>query len=458
MSLYFVTGGFLKRKRIGQEAIEKIVRVDGAPRGAVNQNGVVLLSSKTGIQLVQPNGRTLQITTSENESAHTAPYFLPDGATFLFLAISHHPSGVLKTLYSGRIDAPNRIRRIAPISSRVEWNAGHLLYARGQALYARPWSLERQSFSGPEKLVMRGVWSKASTSDADFSVARNGRLSIKDAPRSRFERVRLDSTSIPIPWQGQVVGIAVARNREVAVVTSNTKPDSDTDLWVWDLKTQPRKLRSVGTITSPVLDANGDEVFYAANRNNFSGIFRRSIATEAESPIPIPAGDGAPGPRGLSPDGELLLYATTRPQNTDLYCKNLKNGQVIPIADSPKAMEGETGRFSPDKKHVVYVSDVTGDRRVYVAPFPPDGTPSHPISPPGGWRARWSNDGKKIYYLLGQNLMEYAGVENARLVYRADSDISHMEPTLHGEFLVVIAPKEPPNRIVRDWQDAIVRE
>lgn len=458
-SLYFVTGGLLKRKRIGQQAIQTIAHLEGVPR-TVNRDGVVLLGSSKGILRVLPNGQiSLTTISKDNESAHTAPYFLPDGVTFLFLAISHRPSGeVVKTLCSGRIDAPHRIRQIGPISSRVEWNADHLLYARDGALYARPWSLEKQSFAGHEVLVTRHVWSNALTSDADFSVARNGLLIVKDAASgSRFERIRPGTKPIPIPLQGQVVGVTVARDRELAVLASHVTPGR-TDLEVWNLKDDSRrKLTSFGTSTSPVLDATGEEVYYAADRKSFASIYRMSIATGAETLVL--AADSALNPRGISADGQLLLYASYRKLNSDLYCINLKTRRVIPIANSPTAMEGETGRFSPDGTQVVYVSDVSGEQRVYVTPFPPTGAHARLISPAGGWRARWSNDGEKIYYLLGRSVMEYDLPTHAvRELYRADSDISQMEPTSHGEFLVVIAPVEPANRIVSNWKDEVGRE
>lgn len=456
-SLYFTTGEFLKRKRVGQQAVQTIAPLDGAPRGTVNRAGVVLLSSSKGIAQLLPNGRTTLITVaSDKESAHTAPYFLPDDVSFLFIAISHgRHGGTVKTLCSGRIDAPFRIRRIGPISSRVEWNAGYLLYARDGALYARPWSLDKESFAGNEVRVTQHVWSKAGTSDADFSVARNGLLIVKDAAsRSRFESVRSGTNSIPIPWQGQVVGITVARDRDLAVLASQLTPGR-TDLWAWDLKGDARRqLTSFGTNTSPVLTATGEDVYYAADRTNFASIYRMSIATGAETPV-LSGG----GPRGISSDGELLLYASNRAGDSDLFCINLKTRRVIAIANSPKAREGETGRFSPDGKQVVYVSDVSGEQRVYVAPFPPDEAAARPISVGGGWRARWSNDGKKIYYLRRRALIEYdvpTGVE--RELYRADSDISHMEPTGRGDFLVVIAPVEPANRIYSNWQDVVGKD
>jgi Tol biopolymer transport system component/DNA-binding winged helix-turn-helix (wHTH) protein len=458
LSLYFVAGGFLKRKRIGHETIETVAACDGAPRGTVNRDGVVLLGSTKGILRVLPDGRTSQITISMGGGRHTLPYFLPDGVTFLFLAISHPAGGEpVKVLYSGRLDAPNTVRQIGPISSRVEWNAGNLLYARDRALYARPWSLNKQSFAGEEVLVVPHVYSNVSNSDADFSVARNGLLVVKDeASPSRFERVRPGTKSIPIPWQGQVVGVTVARDREIAVLASRETPGR-TDLWAWDPNDHSRrKLTPFGTNTSPVLNVTGDQVYYAADRKKFVSIYRMSIATGKETLVR--EADTTLNPRGLSSDGELLLYASYRQQDSDLFCINLKTRRVTAIASTPNTKEGETGRFSPDGTKVVYVSDVSGEQQVYITPFPPDGSPALRISPTGGWRARWSSDGTKIYYLQRRSLNEYEVKTHAvRELYRADFDISHMEPTAHGEFLVVIAPVEPANRIVSNWRDAVGR-
>lgn len=461
-SLYFLTGKFLKRKQIGQGPAETIAQMDGFPRGTVNRDGVVLLGSSKGIRRLLPDGRFSRITVArekgpDKESAHTAPYFLPDGVTFLFLAQSDRPdTGVVMTLCSGRIDAPKNHRRIGPISSRVEWNANHLLYARDGTLYARPWSLETQSFVGPEVLVTRDIYSRAGTSDADFSVARNGLLIVKGpASGSRLERVRPGTNPIPIPGLGQVVGITVARH--LAVLALQLIPRRS-DLWAWDLTDDSRsQLTNVGTNKSPVLNPTGEEVYYAAIFSNSSTIYRMSIATRAKRLVLAGAGDLLP--LGISSDGELLLFATYRGNDSDLSCLKLKTGEVLPIANSPKANEGGTGRFSPDGTQIVFVSDVSGERRVYVAPFPPNGAPARPISPGSGWRARWSNDGKKIYYLQRRVLFEYdIRTRVVSELYHSDFDILHMEPTGRGEFLLASYPVEPANRIVSNWRDLVGRE
>ena len=53
--------------------------------------------------------------------------------------------------------------------------------------------------------------------------------------------------------------------------------------------------------------------------------------------------------------------------------------------------------FSPDGRHIVYVSDESGRSEVYVQPFPGPG-PKVTVSLNGGLQPVWSRDGKELFY------------------------------------------------------------
>jgi eukaryotic-like serine/threonine-protein kinase len=55
-------------------------------------------------------------------------------------------------------------------------------------------------------------------------------------------------------------------------------------------------------------------------------------------------------------------------------------------------------KFSPDGHWVVYTSNETGTREVYVQPFPMSTGGKWPISNGGGGQPRWSRDGKELFY------------------------------------------------------------
>ena len=53
--------------------------------------------------------------------------------------------------------------------------------------------------------------------------------------------------------------------------------------------------------------------------------------------------------------------------------------------------------FSPDGRHIAYVSDESGRPEVYVLPFPGPG-PKVIVSLNGGLQPVWSRDGKELFY------------------------------------------------------------
>lgn len=60
---------------------------------------------------------------------------------------------------------------------------------------------------------------------------------------------------------------------------------------------------------------------------------------------------------------------------------------------------------SPDRKWVAYSSDESGPQEVYVRAFP-NGTRRWLVSRDGGVRPRWSCDGKRLFFLNREGLLE----------------------------------------------------
>ncbi len=60
-------------------------------------------------------------------------------------------------------------------------------------------------------------------------------------------------------------------------------------------------------------------------------------------------------------------------------------------------MNGQA-QFSPDGHWVVYTSNETGTKEVYVQPFPMSSGGKWPVSNGGGNEPRWRRDGKELFY------------------------------------------------------------
>ena len=97
----------------------------------------------------------------------------------------------------------------------------------------------------------------------------------------------------------------------------------------------------------------------------------------------------------LSPDAERVLIIA----RGDLYSLPAQSGPVYNITKSSGAHERE-GMWSPDGKHIAYLSDKDGEYQVYVAPSDDMENARKMTSFKDGYPSglKWSPDGKKLYF------------------------------------------------------------
>ena len=73
-----------------------------------------------------------------------------------------------------------------------------------------------------------------------------------------------------------------------------------------------------------------------------------------------------------SPDGEKVVFMSTRDGDMDIYSLSLRDGALVQLTNDP-AQDGLPA-ISPDSKLVVFASDRGGVWRFYVTPI--DGGPT----------------------------------------------------------------------------------
>ena len=105
-----------------------------------------------------------------------------------------------------------------------------------------------------------------------------------------------------------------------------------------------------------------------------------------------------------SPDGRHVLLATRDGLNQNImYLRRDEEGAVpVPLLDSP-ANEAAPA-VSPDGDYLAYHSDESGRNEVYLTAFP-TGAGRWQVSHDGGAHARWSGDGKQLFFVAGDALM-----------------------------------------------------
>jgi Tol biopolymer transport system component len=104
----------------------------------------------------------------------------------------------------------------------------------------------------------------------------------------------------------------------------------------------------------------------------------------------------------VSRDGTVLFFSATNSQ-TDLMTVTLEpRGAREAVTNTPRTFE-RFPVFSPDGRWIAYSSDETGSIEIHVRPFPGPGDVVR-VSPRGGTRAWWSEDGRELLYQNGREL------------------------------------------------------
>ncbi len=152
--------------------------------GTWNRDGVILFGTffgspeSLGIHRVSAAGGTsspvTRIDASNGEGLHYAPYFLPDGHHFLYLALAAKggPGGQ----YVGSLDSDNRTL-LMPGGSNAKYANGHLFFMRDSTLMAQPFDAARLELRGDAVPVAEQVLVGGGAGVAGaFTVSENGRL------------------------------------------------------------------------------------------------------------------------------------------------------------------------------------------------------------------------------------------------------------------------------------------
>jgi serine/threonine-protein kinase len=139
---------------------------------------------------------------------------------------------------------------------------------------------------------------------------------------------------------------------------------------------------------------------------------RRADGSQAEPEVLFRSGVGV-GHVSLTPAGDGFLYHTIN-QPRDIGFVDVAADSALLILD--RDFTEMAPALSPDGRWLAYTSTATGDREVFLRPFPNVGDSRVQVSNGGGSEPVWSRDGSQLFFRSGASLMA-AGI-------RADSTVT----------------------------------
>ncbi len=361
-----------------------------------------------GLFLVPPGGGEAERLTTpdraQGELGHWWPDPLPGAHKVLFTAfrtpVDRSRIGVLDL-------ATRQVRWVVEGGFFGRYVAtGHLLYAKGQRLYAVPFDPGTATLAGPAVAVLDDLRVSQTSGTAMYAVSRQGMLAYvtESAGNPLRELVWLDRSGRAKPAaEGQrFLSVSLAPDGRRAAVTIGQE---SLDLWTYSFArgTLSRLTSGEGTEFGPVWSSDGSELFYVVDRPPFT-LYRIPVdSPDAGKPIWDEPSELDTNGVAVAPGGHWLAFVRTGQQTGgDLYSRPLDGSQPARPFRAGSAEEGYPS-FSPDGRWLAYQSDETGRPEVYVEQFPGPGKRIQ-ISADGGTEPVWARGSGEIFFRHGEEL------------------------------------------------------
>jgi Tol biopolymer transport system component/predicted Ser/Thr protein kinase len=407
----FFSNGKLKKVSVFGGAPQDLCDIPGFMRGAwwFEDNTIWFGHINSTIYRVPASGGTpVEVTILDSlnkEISHRFPQPLPGGKNVLFTIkhsnISTFDEAVIAT---ENIETHERKVLIRGGSFARYLPTGHVLYARGSAIYAVSFDLRTMEVQGSPLPVIEGGMLIPQSGDANFTVSQTGTLVYVPKGAMNDFQVRL-------VWYDRLGNRQPFLDSLRAYGDGTFSPDgqklamairaANDDIWVYQLGrgTLTRLTFGGGNSDLPIWTPDGKRVIYVSERGRVYSIFSKPWdGSGAEEKLGDADGiDGTSTP-AISPDGKFIAFG----KKGDIWIMPMEGERKsVPFIQSP-AFELQPS-FSRNGRWLSYVSNESGRSEVYVVPFPKrDG--KWQISTDGGSYAWWMSNGKELVYLDGNTV------------------------------------------------------
>jgi len=381
--------------------------------GAWLEGGMIVYGSRAGITMIPEDGgpgeTLLRDTVDLMRPITMAP--LPGTSGFLFTSCLGGNCANGSSVYAFDLRT-SEAKMLVPDAAGV-WYAptGHLLYiARAGGLFAVGFDVRRLELtSGAVPVlenVLPGSLALSPSGTILYSVGTGGRIPAELMWVARDGRaVPLDST-----WRADFHYPALSPDGRALAVSLS---EATTQIWIRRDDGTRQKLTLEGTVNwRPSWTPDGGAVLFASNRLQAGEVLDLMLF---ESPV-----DGSGTARLVvdhdfsvwegeySPDGRWVVFRSDEivgERGSDSNIRGLRlagDTSIVPLV-TDSATQTQLA-ISPNGRWLAWTGNPTGQREIYIAPFP-DMSYTRVVSLDGGTEPRWAPNGRELFYKSGGHLM-----------------------------------------------------
>jgi Tol biopolymer transport system component len=430
----------LRRVSLSGGAPTVLAKRVGDPRGGTwSRSGVILFSGVDGqtglVRAPAAGGEAVAVTPREFEDSNPPrwPSFLPDGDRFLFLGLGN--ARLRSAIYSGSLSS-GKTERLFEADSKGEFVApDRIVFMRKGALMSQQVDSVTLRPRGDAVLIQRTVGYAPVIYFSAFS-AREHVLAFAPWTNPNRRLTWLDrrgtivgTASDPADW-----GTTSLSLRDGKAALTRIDPDSgNLDIWSVDV---------ARGVASPIVSSDADEnrpVWSAdassiAFSSSYGATLEIKIANLVEGSQRVVASH--PGRiDDWTSDGRFIVQSRrSTASGGDIWLLSTQAGIADRAFLATPYYEAE-GRVSPDGRWIAYTANDTGREEIYLRPFPAGGEP-YRVTTEGGTQAKWSPDGRELFFVTAAN-----EIASTRVSMRRE----HVEATRPAVLFRIPGVVPPPN-------------
>jgi serine/threonine protein kinase len=450
--------------------------------GAWNMSGIILFAPTSSGPLYRVpaaggvSSAVTKLDTLDKQTSHRFPSFLPDGKHFLFTTYDNIAAGATGKIFASALD-DSACKKIISVPSNPEFAGGYLLYVLQNNLIAQPFDPGKLEVTGDPIPIVEQLVFDPNRNRSCYSVSQNGVLVYQSGSARPPQFVLVDRS-------GKIVsalktgpagyGAQLSKDGKRIVYDSYDVASKNSDIWLYDIA------RGINTRVTfdpkvdivPQLSPDGNRVVFSSTRQKTADLFAKDLngMSSEELLYGSPRNEYA---TSWSPDGKSFLLSVTDNSSTkwDLLLLPL-TGEKKPIPLAQTEFNEWLGEFSPDGQWVSYQSDESGRYEIYARTLDPRGG-KFQVSNAGGLGAQWIRKTNEIIYVSPERKVMSATVKYSSTSFEVVRTTALFDVNIKGvgelkavtedgeTFLIALSGMEgasSPATLVMNWDEELKKK
>jgi len=485
-SIYFSVRRTMKQVNLDTGSLRTVAELPAIPMlAAWRPNGDVLLFTGPGeLSVLHPADGSVQ--KGKVIEGMRWPQFLPGSDRMIYAVYdtASHQTHVATVDYANPkpLMLVQSDTRAIYSASPHSGEPGYLLFVRGGDLLAQQFDSDKLQVSGEPASVAQNVVYFAPNLGASISVSGNGVLAYQtgfpNAELKWYDRAGNEAGKVGPPLQhwGHV---RLSRDGRRVAATVWSADFGSMSLWLFDAdgKNSRRFTFPPDVVLRPVWSPDGKRLATGASLKGGPQLALIDVSGGAPEMFKSDSGPHMSLPTDWSRDGRFIAMDDGVGQEQhETWIADVGSRKVTPLLINRFAQWGVA--FAPDGKQIAFVSTESGRPEVYLQAFEPSPAPHavgerRQVSRNGAWLTRWRGDGRELFFLGLDNIMNATQVQGilqvgepkglfrvAGVTQYATTRDFQFDVSPDGQRFIfpttgTVAP--PPVTVIQNWQEKFRR-